>query len=88
MQSNMNLKDYDVVEWSDSQPTYFVSDSMLQVMHQDAEKEGLVQKNTHYTNRTEKLNFIRVKYAVDQDTVRRTFYLDELFSGVVAVKGN
>lgn len=86
MKDNMILDDYKILEWSKLGDTYFVSDSIIQVMRTDAEQNKLVNPGTNYTPRTEKLHFIQVKYAVYQDTIKQTFYLDSLNSGVVCFK--
>jgi hypothetical protein len=86
MKDNMTLDDHKVIEWSKVGDTYFVSDSIIQVMHTHAEQDKLVKPNTSYMPRTEKLYFIQVKYAVSQDTIKQTFYLDDQMSGVVCFK--
>lgn len=88
MESEMGLKDYDVVTWSEPKSTFFVSDSMLQVIRKKAEREALVKRGVNYTASTEKLNFIQVKYVLGRDTLRSTFYLDDKLTGVVAVKAD
>lgn len=86
MKNNMNLDDYKVIGWSKLNDTYFVSDSMTNVMHTDAELSGKVKQGTKYTPATEKLRFIQVEYTVYDDTLKQTFYLDDQLTGVVCFK--
>jgi hypothetical protein len=88
MKTNMTLDDYKIIGWSKLGETYFVSDSIIQVMRTNAEQNKLVKPNTEYTPRTEKLYFIQVKYAMSQDTIKQTFYLNDPSSGVVCFKNN
>ena len=88
MTQDMHLIDFDVVQWSDIRPALFVTDSALQAIHSRAEKTQLVRKDLKYAPRTRRLNFIHVTYALGQDTVKQTFYLDDKMEGIVGVKGN
>ncbi|MBM6993692.1 MAG: hypothetical protein I3J02_10600 [Prevotella sp.] len=88
MKNSMKLEDFDVLSWSNPGIANFVSDSILNVMHRDAEKERLVSGTVKYVPRTERLQFIQVKYAVEKDTITQTFYLDDNNKGVVGFKNN
>lgn len=86
MNDEMNLKDYDIIAWSDLDSTFHVSDSMLHVMHLSAVKDKKVRSQTQYVPRTSKLNLISVRYRLGKDTLMNTFYLDDKLSGIVGVK--
>ncbi len=86
MSEQMLLPDYDIISWSDLDSTNHVKDSILQVMHTEAIKGKIVKAGTKYQRRTDKLNMISVKYAVDKDTMTSTFYLDDKLTGIVGVK--
>lgn len=87
MKSEMGLDDYDIIAWSDIDSTSRVTDSMLNVMRQNAAKEKVVKAaKPVYTKRTDKLNLITVTYSVGKDTLQSTFYLDDKLSGIVGVK--
>ncbi len=86
MKHNMILDDYKIIGWSQLKDTYFVSDSMTNVMHKNAELSGLVKQGVRYTPSTEKLKFIQVEYKVYEDTLKQTFYFDDKLTGVVCVK--
>ena len=88
MEEHMGLGDADIVEWSAARPAYRVSAATIQAMRHDAERTGLVGKGTKYAPMTDTTSFIQVRYAVDTDTVSRTFYLDAGQTGVVGVKGD
>ncbi len=84
MTEQMDISDYDVVQWGPLDSTFFVSDSMVNVMRlQVADK---VKGN--YTKSSPKLLYINVKYAIEKDTVKQTFYFDDRMTGVVALKNN
>lgn len=86
MDKEMNLKDYDIIAWSNVDSTYHVSDSMLHVMHVSAVKDKKVKRQTQYIPRTSKLNLISVRYKLGNDTLMNTFYLDDKLTGIVGVK--
>lgn len=86
MNEEMNLKDYDIIAWSDMDSTFRVSDSMLHVMHLSAVKDKKVRRQTQYVPRTSKLNLISVRYKLGNDTLMNTFYLDDKLTGIVGVK--
>lgn len=88
MADNMTLDDYDIVGWTELKSTHLVSDSTIRVMHARAEAAGTVKRGTQYVPRTPKLRFVQVRYAQAGDTLRRTFYLDEALTGIVAFKEN
>ena len=75
--------DVDYLEFSDIDSTKVLSDSLIQVMQQQAGKDVAFQKRTTTT-----LLLIRAKYLLDEDTCSTTFYLDPSTMGVVACKDN
>lgn len=83
MDTQMQLADYDIVEWGRADSTFFVSDSMVQVMRANAAGKVKAQ----YAKPTPKLLYIYVRYTSgDNDTVKQTFYLDDKMTGIVAYK--
>ncbi len=84
MTTQMGVGDYDVVQWGSIDSTFFVSDSMVAVMRQ--QMAGKVKGD--YTKPSAKLLYLNVKYAIDKDTVKQTFYFDDKLTGVVALKNN
>lgn len=88
IENQMNQNDFDVLEWSDMKPTYFVTDSMLQVMRKSAETTMQVKADAKYVPQTDTLHFIHVKYLVEKDTIDQTFYLDGKLTGIVGFKSN
>lgn len=75
--------DVDYLEFSDVDSTKMLTDSLIDVMQQQAGKDVTFQKRT-----TTKLLLIRAKYLLDKDTCSTTFYLDPQILGVVACKQN
>ena len=88
MEEGMKLENFDVVVWSKLKPTYFITDSIVQVMRNKAAQSGLVGKDVNYASKTDTLNYIQVKYALEKDTIHQTFYLDDKLTGIVGVKNN
>lgn len=84
MKEQMGISHYDVVSWSPLDSTFFLSDSMVNVMRIKAPTKD----KKAYVKATPKVHFITLKYAVKKDTLSQTFYLDEPLSGIVAVKPN
>ena len=75
--------DVDYLEFSDLDSTKVLTDSMIDVMQQQAGKNVTFQKRT-----SPSLLLIRAKYLLDEDTCSTTFYLDPQTMGVVACKQN
>ena len=75
--------DVDYLEFSDLDSTKVLTDSLINVMQQQAGKDVAFQKRTSST-----LLLIRAKYLLDDDTCSTTFYLDPSTMGVVACKQN
>jgi len=75
--------DVDYLEFSDVDSTRVLSDSLINVLQQQAGKDVTFQKRTSTT-----LLLIRAKYLLDDDTCSTTFYLDPSTMGVVACKQN
>lgn len=84
---NLKSKDYEMEYFSKIDSTFVVGDSMLQVMQEKAKTLPMF-KNVEFGNRgkSKKLKYIRVRYHVDGDTVRQTFYFDDMTTTVVGVK--
>ena len=75
--------DVDYLEFSDVDSTKVLTDSLINVLQQQAGKDVTFQKRTSST-----LLLIRAKYLLDDDTCSTTFYLDPSTMGVVACKQN
>ena len=75
--------DVDYLEFSDVDSTKMLSDSLVNVLQQQAGKKVTFQKRNSTT-----LLLIRAKYLLDDDTCSTTFYLDPSTMGVVACKQN
>lgn len=75
--------DVDYLEFSDVDSTRVLSDSLINVLQQQAGKDVTFQKRNGTT-----LLLIRAKYLLDDDTCSTTFYLDPSTMGVVACKQN
>jgi outer membrane lipopolysaccharide assembly protein LptE/RlpB len=89
MKNDMAVADYDVVTWSALDSTFRINDSTLSAMRQRAVADKLVKQQPAYTNATNKLLRITLKYAVNEkDTQQTTFYLDDKVTGIVGVKQN
>lgn len=89
MKNDMAVADYDVVTWSALDSTFRINDSTLSAMRQRAVADKLVKQQPAYTNATNKLLRITLKYAVNEkDTQQMTFYLDDKVTGIVGVKQN
>jgi hypothetical protein len=89
MKNDMAVADYDVVTWSALDSTFRINDSTLSAMRQRAVADKLVKQQPAYTNATNKLLRITLKYAVNKkDTQQTTFYLDDKVTGIVGVKQN
>lgn len=89
MKNDMAVADYDVVTWSALDSTFRINDSTLSAMRQRAVADKLVKQQPAYTNATNKLLRITLKYTVNKkDTQQTTFYLDDKVTGIVGVKQN
>lgn len=84
MATQMGIDDYDVVQWGSLDSTFFVSDSMVHVMRQQMASK--VKGN--YAQPSAKLLYLNVKYAIDKDTIKQTFYFDDKLTGIVSLKNN
>ena len=76
-------QDVSYLDFSDVDSTRAISDSLIDVLQQQAGKEVTFQKRTTLT-----LWYSRAKYLLDKDTLSTTFYLDPQLTGVVACKQN
>lgn len=90
MGRDMGLADAEVLEWSKMDSTFFVTDSVVQVMRVRAAAVGQLRAHGHaaYVAPTPKLHFIHVRYVAGGDTLRQTFYLDAGLTGVVGFKND
>lgn len=88
MAASMAAEDCDIVGWTEMKTTHSLSDSVLHAIRTRATESGLVKPGAQYAARSPRLRFVQVRCAVNGDTLRRTFYLDEQLSGVVGVKEN
>ena len=84
MATQMGISDYDVIQWGTLDSTFFVSDSMVSVMRQ--QMAGKVKGG--YATPSSKLLYLNVKYAIDKDTIKQTFYFDDKMTGVVSLKNS
>ena len=75
--------DVSYLEFSDVDSTKVLTDSLINVLQQQAGKDVTFQKRT-----SKSLLLIRAKYLLDDDTCSTTFYLDPQTMGVVACKQN
>ena len=75
--------DVSYLDFSDVDSTRAISDSLIDVLQQQAGHNVTFQKRT-----TPTLLLIRAKYLLDDDTCSTTFYLDPSTMGVVAFKQN
>ena len=89
-ESRQGLADAEVLEWSKMDSTFFVTDSVVQVMRVRAAAAGQLRAHGHaaYVAPTPKLHFIHVRYVAGGDTLRQTFYLDAGLTGVVGFKND
>lgn len=85
-----NLKDNAISgkQFSDLDSTFYVSDSMINVMHDNAARSSIYKGNVKYVSRrSQKLLFMDVSYSdTSGKRTKQTFYLDENMAGVVGVK--
>lgn len=89
MKNDMAVADYDVVTWSALDSTFRINDSTLSAMRRRAVADKLAKQQPAYTNATNKLLRITLKYTVNKkDTQQTTFYLDDKVTGIVGVKQN
>lgn len=84
IETEMQVDDADVQQWSDVDSTFFVSDSLIRVMR--ANGASYVRPQTVYNRPTAKLHYVRVTYATEKDTVTQTFYIDDGLAGIVGFK--
>lgn len=90
---NKNLKETNIsqVTFSEVDSTSHVSDSVIGIMRNDAERSGLFRSGLKYAERTkgQKLHFISVSYtASNGKRMRHTFYLDKKADNVICIKND
>lgn len=89
LEANLKTANYDTEYFSKVDSTFVVSDSMLNVMQNDAHKMDMFKSLNFGTRGNErKLNYIRVRYHIDTDTIRQIFYLDSKLQHVVGIKND
>lgn len=86
LERNMTSGNYNVEDFADIDSTFYVTDSMIHVMHAQAEKNSAFRRDIQYTPRTPKLLFMHVRYTQNGKPVKQTFYMDSALSGVVSFK--
>lgn len=86
MTTQMGIADYDVVQWGRLDSTFFVSDSMVRVMRNNALAK--VKEPSAYAKPSQKLLYLNVRYAIGDDTIKQTFYLNDKLTGIVSYKEN
>ena len=77
--------------FSEVDSTSHVSDSVIGIMRNDAERSGLFRSDLKYAERTkgQKLHFISVSYtASNGKRMRHTFYLDKKADNVICIKND
>lgn len=83
---------YNVSEKQFSRPdsTFFITDSIIRVMHKKAQAMPEYSKNITYSAHEsgKKLIYITLKFRINGKPCSQTFYIDEGTNGVVAFKDN
>lgn len=87
LDENLRNTDYSAEYFSKVDSTFVISDSTLNDMKNKARQSGLF-KTLKFGERgnSRRLNYIRVRYILDNDTIRQTFYLDASTTCVVGLK--
>lgn len=87
LDNNLKDADYSAEYFSKVDSTFVISDSVLNDMRTKANQTGLF-KSLKFGERgnSRKLNYIRVRYILGNDTIKQTFYLDASTTCVVALK--
>lgn len=88
LKENLVSEDFKVMDYSRLDSTKLISDSVFLQLRADGAKSKLFKADIHYADgpKTRKLNYLRVKYRMDKDTVNQTFYLDDQLTRIVAFK--
>lgn len=89
LDTHLKSADYDTEYFSKVDSTFRVTDSMLNVMQNNAKHLGMF-KSQNFGNRgtKRKLNYIRVRYHINTDTIRQIFYIDSNMQHVVGIKSD
>lgn len=76
--------------FSNIDSTKYITDSLIQKMHKDAELSGRYKSNIRYTSGKglKKLIITRVEYMLDKEKHSDTYYLNEELTRVISVKAN
>ncbi|MBP3511590.1 MAG: hypothetical protein J6K19_06090 [Prevotella sp.] len=78
------------MEFSRLDSTKYITDSLIQKMHRDAELSGRYKSGIRYASGKglKKLMISRVEYMLGKEKHSDTYYLDEELTHVVSVKAN
>ena len=86
----VNPDKIDITSFSDLDSTKVISDSLLQVMRETAQKDALFKPDILFTaeRKDPTLLFIRMRFQLPDDTLEqsRTFYFDRDLTGIIAFK--
>ena len=87
---NLVSQDFKIMDFSRLDSTKLISDSVFLQMRAKGAENKAFKAGFSYADggKTKKLNYIRVKYRVDKDTILQTYYLDDQLTRVVAFKEN
>lgn len=87
-----NLKDPDIssISYSELDSTIYITDSTIQVMHQQADTMKVFRPKIQYEKGklSEKLLFMTVKFKQNDERHAYTFYFDHELQDVLAFKRN
>ena len=79
---------YDLESLTDLDSTFYVTDSMVQLMHQRAAANPMFKPSVSYQPRTPKLLFMHVKVSQNGQSYKQTFYFDSTLTVVVSFKND
>lgn len=87
LDNNLKNQDYTAEYFSKVDSTFVISDSVLNDMRNKAQSSGLF-KSLKFGDRgnSRRLNYIKVRYVNGNDTIKQTFYFDNMTTCVVGVK--
>lgn len=79
---------YDIESLTELDSTFYVTDSMVQLMHKRADANPMFKPSISYQPRTKKLLFMHVKVTQNGQAHRQTFYFDSTLAGIVSFKND
>ena len=90
LDKNLNDPDIRSVSYSELDSTIYITDSIIQVMHQQADTMKAFRPKIRYTKGkpTEKLLFMTVRFKQNDEKHTYTFYFDHGLQKVLAFKRN